>query len=145
MNQKFKQTQIGKILKDLGISFFYPLEEIGAQVTRQDTQQVTQQVTRQDTQQVTGQVELMDRIASTLKYCEKPRPLKEIMAFLNLRNRNNFMEKVLYPLLEKGYLNRNIPDKPSNRFQKYVAVKKEGENNGKNLKCRQRIENESKI
>ena len=75
-------------------------------------------------ERITGQVNMMDRIASTLKYCEEPKSLKEIMTFLKLRHRENFMEKVLHPLLEKGRLRRTIPDKPSSRFQKYVAVKK---------------------
>ena len=86
----------------------------------------TPQVTPQVTGQVTGQVEMMDRIASTIKYCETPRTLREIMAFLNLKGRDNFMRKVLHPLLEKGYLKRTIPDKPRSRFQRYVAVKKKG-------------------
>jgi ATP-dependent DNA helicase RecG len=66
----------------------------------------------------------MDRIASTLKYCEEPRSLKEIMVFLKLRHRENFMEKVLHPLIDAGLIERTIPDKPRSRLQKYISVKK---------------------
>ena len=78
----------------------------------------------QVTAQVTAQVEIRDRIAKTLKFCEQPRTLKEMMSFLNLKHRVYFLKDVLTPLIEKKYLQRTIPDKPRSRFQKYVAVKK---------------------
>ncbi|ODS42151.1 MAG: hypothetical protein MSIBF_02095 [Candidatus Altiarchaeales archaeon IMC4] len=91
--------------------------------TEQVAPRVTGQVTGHETGQVTGQLELMDRIASTLEYCEEPRSLREIMVLLRLRHRENFMKTVLHPLLVGGYLTRTIPDKPRSRLQKYVAVK----------------------
>ena len=90
------------------LSFFYPQEKI----------------TRQVTDQVTDQVEIRDRMAKLLKFCEDPRSLKEMMEFLGLKHRPNFKKQILCPLLEKGYLKRTVPLKPSSRFQKYVSAKK---------------------
>lgn len=105
----------------------YPLPEWGNDL-KADTFTLTlsyhtDQVTPQDTPQDTPQVERMDRVAATLNYCEVPKSLKEIMVFLKLRDRKSFMERILNPLLEKGFLKRTIQDKPKSRFQRYVATK----------------------
>ena len=49
-----------------------------------------EQATPQVTLQVTPQVEFMDRVAATIKFCETPRTLKEIMQFLKLKDRKHF-------------------------------------------------------
>ena len=73
------------------------------------------------TEQVTN---MMDLRAMTLEFCKEPRSLKEIMQFLGLKHRPNFIENVLNPLLKAGLLQRTIPDKPRSRFQRYVAARR---------------------
>jgi len=66
----------------------------------------------------------MDRRALVVEFCKEPKTLKEIMQFLGLKHRPNFIENVLNPLLKAGLLKRTIPDKPRSRFQKYVTIKR---------------------
>jgi len=68
-------------------------------------------------------VNIMDRRALVVEFCKKPKTLKEIMQFLGLKHRPNFIENVLNPLLKAGLLKRTIPDKPRSKFQKYVITK----------------------
>ena len=92
------------------ITFPYPAER--------GTPQVTQQVTRQ----VTQQVELRDKNAAILKFCAVPRSLKEMLSFLKLKDRNNFVRQIVEPLLESRHLTRTIKNKPRSRFQKYMST-----------------------
>jgi predicted HTH transcriptional regulator len=99
----------------------YPLPEYANDMKGDTFTLILRHPIEQVTPQVTPQVEMLDRFALTLNFCETPRDLKEIISFLKLRDRKHFIEKVLNPLLEKGYLKRTIPDKPRSRFQKYVV------------------------
>ena len=58
-----------------------------------------------------------------LQFCEKPKSRQEIMEFLQLVNRKNFVDRYLSPLLSEGKLIMTLPDKPKSKNQKYVASK----------------------
>jgi hypothetical protein len=75
---------------------------------------VTAQVTGQVGGQVTGQV-----AEQVLLFCQTPRKASVIRALLGLRHRETFTDNYLRPLLEKGWLEPTIPDKPRSRLQKY--------------------------
>ena len=74
------------------------------------SEQVAGQVAGQVTGQVAGQV---------LRFCQTPRKASEIQQLLKLRHRETFVDNYLRPLLETGWLERTIPDKPNSRLQKY--------------------------
>ncbi|MEW5806140.1 MAG: Fic family protein [Acidobacteriota bacterium] len=76
--------------------------------------QISAQVTGQVSGQVTGQV-----AEQVLRFCQTPRKASEIQELLGLRHRETFTNNYLRPLLEKGWLERTIPDKPRSRLQKY--------------------------
>lgn len=76
--------------------------------------QVAGQVTGQVSGQVTGQV-----AAQVLDFCRTPRKASEIQKLLGLRHRETFLNNYLRPLLETGWIERTIPDRPRSRLQKY--------------------------
>ena len=51
--------------------------------------------------------------------CMKPKTIKEIMGLTGRTNRTKFRDQVLKPLLEEGFVEMTIPDKPTSRLQKY--------------------------
>ena len=58
------------------------------------------------------QVEILDK-------CMKPKAIKELMGLTGRTNRTKFRDQVLKPLLEDGFIEMTIPDKPTSRLQKY--------------------------
>ena len=56
-----------------------------------------------------------------LDFCVTPKNRQEMMDFMGLVNRGNFVKHYLKPLLEAGKLVMTIPDKPKSKKQKYVA------------------------
>jgi ATP-dependent DNA helicase RecG len=76
--------------------------------------QVTGQVGAEVSAQVTAEV-----AAQVLTFCREPKPAKAIMAELGLKHWKTFQRNYLNPLLDKGWLERTIPDKPRSRLQRY--------------------------
>jgi hypothetical protein len=70
------------------------------------------------TAQVTGQVS--GQVAEqVLLFCQTPRKASEIRELFGLRHRETFTDNYLRPLLEKGWLEPTIPEKPRSRMQRY--------------------------
>ncbi|MDE6396580.1 MAG: AAA family ATPase [Muribaculaceae bacterium] len=57
-----------------------------------------------------------------LEYCKEPKTLSEIMKFLGMKDRKNFIEGYVNPLLEERKLAMTEPDKPTSGYQRYVTV-----------------------
>lgn len=71
------------------------------------------------TAQVTAQV-----IAQVVLYCREPRSMKEIMGILELKHWKTFRSNYLQPLLDDGWLEMTVPDKPTSSKQKYQLTVK---------------------
>jgi Predicted transcriptional regulator containing an HTH domain and an uncharacterized domain shared with the mammalian protein Schlafen len=95
-------------------AIFRPNPEVRAMAAARSTEQVTGEVTGQVGGQVTGQV-----AEQVLRFCQTPRKAGEIRELLNLKHRETFTDNYLRPLLEKGWLEPTIPDKPRSSKQRY--------------------------
>ena len=60
-----------------------------------------------------------------LNFCVRPRSLKEISDYIGIKAFQRVRSRYIVPLLEDGRLAMTIPDKPTSRFQKYVAIQME--------------------
>jgi ATP-dependent DNA helicase RecG len=71
--------------------------------------------------QVTPQVTLhvAPQVAAILKAATTPSSAVELQRAAGLKDRVHFLREYLRPLLEKGWLERTIPDKPRSRNQRY--------------------------
>ena len=110
------------------MSFQYP-EEITVQVNRMPIQgngQNTIQANAQPTPQVKSREDMNFDI---LSYCVEPRSRREIAEMCGLRNLRYLSSQYLSPLLEKGFLQLTLPEKPRSSKQKYqtVIIKRENE------------------
>ena len=52
------------------------------------------------------------------------RSFGEMLAFMGLADRTKFRRKYIHPLLEGGYVELTIPDKPNSQNQKYHLTAK---------------------
>lgn len=86
---------------------------VGPTATIQDTAQDTTQVTTQD---------MVQKMATLIGFCSKPRSRKEMMAYMGLTNTSNFRKAYLAPLLAAEKIRMTIPEKPNSRNQKYIKA-----------------------
>ena len=63
----------------------------------------------------------LDRSASIIQFCQKPKSRNEIAAFIG-KTPYYVMKNYVQPLIESGRLMLTIPDKPQSRNQKFVST-----------------------
>ena len=59
-----------------------------------------------------------------VRNCLKEKPIRELMQMAGRSNRTKFRDQVLKPLMEAGWLEMTIPDKPRSSKQKYRLTDK---------------------
>lgn len=59
-----------------------------------------------------------------LRKCLSEKPVTELLEASGRSNRTKFRDQVLRPLLDQGWLEMTIPDKPTSSKQKYRLTKK---------------------
>lgn len=91
-------------------------------VAPQDAPQDTPQDAPQDTNKVIRKSQNRKRL---LDFCESPRTLTEMMKFLGLRDRKNFISGYVAPMMKEGFLAQTEPDKPTSGNQRYVTIGKQ--------------------
>ena len=72
----------------------------------------------QDTPQDTPQ----DEEARLLAFCSQARSRQEIMEYMDMTDRKYFNRRYLKPLVETGKLRMTLPEKPTSKYQKYIAA-----------------------
>lgn len=72
------------------------------------------------TPQVAPQVTPQDRI---VEFCSIPRSKDEITQFLGLKDKKSVSERYIKPLIVENRLAMTLPNTPTSRNQRYVAVK----------------------
>ena len=58
-----------------------------------------------------------------LQLCKSEKTLAELMTALGRKSRHRLRSNLIDPLLEKGWLEMTIPEKPNSRSQKYRLTK----------------------
>lgn len=60
-------------------------------------------------------------VLSILKFCIEPKSREEIFEFIKLYNNSKNYNKHIKPLVELGWLQLTLPDKPTSRYQTYIT------------------------
>lgn len=88
-----------------------------------------------DAGQVTGQVQFFNNLTEperVVLVLSGEMMREELMFKLDLKHRDNFMEKYLKPAMSNNWVERTVPNKPTSSKQKY-GLSKEGEAHKKKL------------
>ncbi len=71
------------------------------------------------TKSASKSTEIMNEV---IAFCAPPKSLTEIIMRLGLKHRNNTKIRYIDPLIEGGFIEMTIPEKPNSRNQKYVRI-----------------------
>ncbi|WFE69099.1 hypothetical protein P8S54_02030 [Thiomicrospira sp. R3] len=67
--------------------------------------------------------DILHKQPGLVDYCQTPRTRAELQAFCGLHDREHFRKSLLKPLLDAGWLQRTLPDKPNSPNQRYFLKK----------------------
>jgi ATP-dependent DNA helicase RecG len=62
---------------------------------------------------------MLSNLLNFAQFCSR----QEIMDFVGLKDKKNFVKNYFNPMIEQGMIEITNPDKPTSKFQKYVAKK----------------------
>ena len=73
-----------------------------------------------DKEKVTKSVtKITEKVNDIIAFCSVPRSMTEIMDHIGMKHRYNVKHRYIDPMIESGFLEMTIPDKPNSRSQKY--------------------------
>ena len=111
MNKRFEYIDILKGFAILCIAFLHFEVVVKPSLSLNlvsDQEKVTKSVTK-----------LNDTLNDIIEFCSTPRSLSEIMTHVGLKHRYNVKHRYIDPLIEGGFIEMTVPEKPNSRDQKY--------------------------
>lgn len=81
--------------------------------------QASAQASAQATAQASVQAD--ESINPLIEFCKTPRTRDEMQHFMKISHRGYFFKRILNPLIEKGLIKLQMPDKPTSPNQKYYS------------------------
>lgn len=64
---------------------------------------------------------IKDTILEIIRYCDEAKSREEIFEYIKLYNNSKNYNKHIKPIIELGWLQQTIPDKPTSKNQKYIT------------------------
>ena len=68
---------------------------------------------------VVRELEFTDEMIQLMKFCKEKRSFQAMLEYMGWKDRTKFRRRFISPLLEKGIIERTIPEKPSSSKQRY--------------------------